>query len=88
MRPLPSLVISMLLKNTASKNMPSTSSIQEVRIAFGKLTQKWLSNEMGTNQDNFNTIAATLEEGNVEEFYESHQTQRIPISLFDDRLAE
>ena len=44
---------------------------QEVRIAFGKLTQKWLANEIGIDQDNFNTIAATLAEGNVEEFYES-----------------
>ena len=44
---------------------------QEVRIAFGKLTQKWLANEMNTDQDNFNTIAATLAEGNMEEFQES-----------------
>ena len=44
---------------------------QEVRIALGKLTQKWLANEMGIDKDNFNTIAATLEGGDVEEFYES-----------------
>ena len=44
---------------------------QEVRIAFGKLTQKWLANEIGIDKDNFNTIATTLAEGNVEEFYES-----------------
>ena len=44
---------------------------QEVRIALGRLTQKWLANEMGIDKDNFNTIAATLEGGDVEEFYES-----------------
>ena len=44
---------------------------QEVRIAFGKLTQKWLANEIGIDPDNFNTIATTLAAGNVAEFYES-----------------